>query len=152
MSKNVNSQTSKVPLHSVLLNKHSYLRSVQRNEMKIWWKEGRKKAGGGERCIVYELPKERSAVAHRHSLICHCSHQASGVATLKLSVCDCVCVCVYVRMCVWWQLWLEFWSLARERLSHHGDLEPRRREETGGEREDRRMGKENRMIKEGKGK
>lgn len=37
------------------------------------------------------LLKERSAVAGRHSLICHYSHQAPGTAALKL------CVRVFVR-------------------------------------------------------
>ena len=42
--------------------------------------------GGGEWWVVYELPKDRSAVAGRHSLISHYSHQASGTATLVLCV------------------------------------------------------------------
>lgn len=53
----------------------------------------RTKKEGGERWVVYELPKERSAVADRHSLICHYSHQAAGSATLAL----CTHVCVFVR-------------------------------------------------------
>lgn len=42
-----------------------------------------------------------------------------------------------------------FWSLAGEKLSHHGDLDPRRREEgRGGRRSDSGMRREER--KEGK--
>lgn len=63
-----------------------------KNKSKAKDNEEENKREGGERWVVYVLLKERSAVAGRHSLICHYSHQAPGTATLKLCVRVCVCL------------------------------------------------------------
>lgn len=63
-----------------------------KNKSKAKNNEEENKREGGERWVVYVLLKERSAVAGRHSLICHYSHQAPGTAALKLCVRVCVCL------------------------------------------------------------
>lgn len=108
----------------------------------------KKKTEGGEKWVVYELPKERSAVAGRHSLICYYSHQASGTTTLAL----CMRVCVFARAASLIGILVAGWGKAES------PWRPGTKEESGGDRKLRnkktsnhRRGREE-GVEENKGK